>query len=592
VSGREERGAGDGAGGTQEGAVLGLVANPPNKESTSEEFYFWVGRGRAVEKMQVVRTRSKIGGSDVTFYAQVLEVYRQSRQKDPGDAEARHDGDAAFRPPFAVEGFNYARARILRTEPPVLTPPVEESKVFLGDAGAARTAYGADRVGDPLPVGLIRNGGSALAGPGLIDLDYLLGKNGGHLNVNGIAGLGTKSSLLLHVNYLLLRHAAEVRRRYGGKDNRLQVVPIVFNVKNYDLFHIDRWNRHYEAAKHAADWHALGVDKPEPFRGVKFYAPQQRNLDIPANVGRDDTKVEAYSWSLGDLIEQGLFRYLFAEEDVNDPNFGGLVNDLEEKLTDDGGMTPKLRDGDPRTLKGLVDWFKGNHNSQFGDHHPATRGKFLRRLRKLVQEGDGVLRRDQQEGKPLVMPEGETDGPLVIDLYALAGQPALQRFVVAAVFHQLVERRSGQVTKGLRYLVTLDELNRFAPKNRRDPITEKIEQVAAEMRSQGILLLGAQQQASLVSPRVIENAGIRAVGASGALEMGAEVWRFLSDTARRKAAQLLAEEKLLIQPSFREPMLVKIPFPPWALNGEDAGEPVEAPAAGSAGCRVPEEAFA
>ena len=33
---------------------------------------------------------------------------------------------------------------------------------------------------------------------------------------------------------------------------------------------------------------------------------------------------------------------------------------------------------------------------------------------------------------------------------------------------------------------------------------------------------------------------------------------------------LLPEEKLLIQDSFREPLLVKIPFPPWALRGAEA----------------------
>ena len=31
---------------------LGKVAAPPNKESTSEFFYFWVERGRLVERTQ------------------------------------------------------------------------------------------------------------------------------------------------------------------------------------------------------------------------------------------------------------------------------------------------------------------------------------------------------------------------------------------------------------------------------------------------------------------------------------------------------------------------------------------------------------
>jgi len=40
---------------------------------------------------------------------------------------------------------------------------------------------------------------------------------------------------------------------------------------------------------------------------------------------------------------------------------------------------------------------------------------------------------------------------------------------------------------------------------------------------------------------------------------------------------LLPEEKLLIQDSFREPMLVKIPFPPWALREAEAEHDLSAP---------------
>lgn len=102
-----------------------------------------------------------------------------------------------------------------------------------------------------------------------------------------------------------------------------------------------------------------------------------------------------------------------------------------------------------------------------------------------------------------------------------------------------------------------------------------------------MILLGAQQQASLVKPRVIENAAVRAVGRSGTLELGAEVWKFLGPSARSSAAQLLPEEKLLYQPSFREPMLAKIPFPPFALSENDAAQP-EPPAAATRFARAVE----
>jgi DNA helicase HerA-like ATPase len=197
--------------------------------------------------------------------------------------------------------------------------------------------------------------------------------------------------------------------------------------------------------------------------------------------------------------------------------------------------------------------------------------KFQRRLFKVVHEGDGVLRREDPAGSPLSLRARETQNPRVIDLSALATTPAMQRFVVAAIFRQLVdERTGGRAVRNLKYLVMLDELNRFAPRNQRDPITQLIETVAAEMRSQGIILLGAQQQASLVSTRVFENAGIKALGRSGSMEMNREIWRFLGESARRKAAVLDKTEKLLVQDSFREPMLVKVPMPPWALNRDEA----------------------
>jgi uncharacterized protein len=104
----------------------------------------------------------------------------------------------------------------------------------------------------------------------------------------------------------------------------------------------------------------------------------------------------------------------------------------------------------------------------------------------------------------------------------------------------------------------------------RDPITQLIEMVAAEMRSQGIILLGAQQQASKVSEKVIENSAIQALGKTGSLELGTPVWRFLSDSARRKAEGLPLDEKLVIQDNFREPMHLKVPFPVWAMNPHEA----------------------
>lgn len=577
--------------------VIGKVASPPRLEASSEVFHFWAAQDVLVEKTQIVRTDSTIGEKSVRFYAVVQEVFRQSRQADMGEEYDRHDGDVDYTPPYDSAGFCYAKAGILRTDPPVLAPPVEGSRVVLGGEEEAAVAYGADEIEarDRLALGLVKNGGSRLAGPGCVDLGYLLGINGGHLNVTGVAGRGAKSSFLLHVNYLLLRKARREALERPGDVRRLRVVPIVLNVKGFDLFHIDRPNRHFKPGEHAAYWRQLGIDDPAPFANVTFLAPQLPGQTVPRDTGRPRADVSGYSWSLSDVIERRLLTYLFAEEDVRDPNSGTLVLDLENWLTDERRdhqhrLRWKLRDDprDPRPqtfaelLARVRGWAATPAQAPLQGHHAATWRKVYRRLLKLVYEGDGVLRREDRVGAPLSLTAHDTTDPAVVDLSSLAAVPSLQRFVVATLLRQLVEDRTGSAAQpGLVYLVTLDELNRFAPRGGRDPITRLVEHVAAEMRSQGIILLGAQQQASLVSPRVIENAGIRALGKTGPVELAEQVWRSLGESARRKASTLLPDEKLLIQDSFREPMLVHVPFPPWALRADDAADGPADAAAGS-----------
>ena len=568
--------------------ILGRVAAPPEHESTSGVFYFWVDRSQSVERTQIVVTKSTVGTRAVSFVGIVQEVYRRSRQKDIGEEAARFDGRSKEQPPFESEGVTFAEVAILRTDPVAHTPPTEESAVHLASPEEAAKGYGVDRMGQRLDIGLLRNGGGdQFAGTAAIDLDFLLGKNGGHLNVNGIAGLGTKSTLLLSMNWLLLREAAKQKLARPGDTKRLQLVPVIFNVKNSDLFFIDRWNSEFkkDEAQNRKDWRDMDVADPKPFAKPEFFAPQARNLTTPMQTGGRIADVKPYSWSLSDIIEGGLFKYLFAGDDLNSANLGGLVSEVEEWLTSGPPDAPKLRttDNAPQTFEAMIEWFREIKNQDreaarkglFGEFVLATKASFFRRLKYIVAEGNGVLRRDEPKGNPLKIPETGIDDPLVIDLNGLHRTPSLQRFVVAAVFHQIMATQSQKQVIGLKYLITLDELNRFAPKDSSDAITEQLETVAAEGRSQGVILFGAQQQASLVKPRVIENSALRAIGRSGTLELGHDVWKFLGPSTRNAASQLLPAEKLLYQPSFREPMLAKIPFPPFALSENDA-EPAEA----------------
>src|SRR5688572_1310302 len=75
--------------------LIGRVASPPNHESTTERFFFWVPPGTLVEKTHLVVTRSEIGGQKLTFYGVVEEVYRRSRQRNMDGEVDLYDGDLA-----------------------------------------------------------------------------------------------------------------------------------------------------------------------------------------------------------------------------------------------------------------------------------------------------------------------------------------------------------------------------------------------------------------------------------------------------------------------------------------------------------------
>jgi hypothetical protein len=155
---------------------------------------------------------------------------------------------------------------------------------------------------------------------------------------------------------------------------------------------------------------------------------------------------------------------------------------------------------------------------------------------------------------------------MVVDIEWLKDRH-LQRFVVAALLQQAIAQQTGtNLLPGMHYLFLLDELNRFAPKGKSDPITQLVETVAAELRSRGVILLGAQQQASLVSQRVVENAAIRVLGRTGGHELNQDTFSFLPKELREYVEQLGGGDKVVHQPSFREPMHIRVPRPPWAMS--------------------------
>lgn len=531
--------------------AIGRVAAPLRLEATPDEFSFWIRHGaKAIERNQFVSTESEIEGETIRFYGLIDQVKRTSRRMDILEEYDAADGDVMYEPEFKNEGLSFAHVQILRTEPEIETPPIERSVVWLGGEVEASIAYGFDDPTKPwMPVGLLKNGVNNFAGFGSIDLDYLLGENGGHLNVNGVAGVGTKTSFLLTLIRFLQKHAEQTLQT----NSKLFIVPIIFNVKGEDLMWIDKPNKRFDE-KHKADWKRLGIE-PKPFETVEFFEPD----GLPVH----GCSAKKYSWSLQDVLKEESLPFIFSEEDNLNENMVSLVREIVARITQDDGKT--LNGTLPENnWKGLLRWVK-DQSAQDTDktYGKGTWRAIYRRLFNVLEEGKDIFPSEKLDGNPLRVVRKATAAPQVIDINALP--VSLQRFVVGSVVNQVVAARkaANAVTK-LRYVLMLDELNRFAPKNARDEITRLLERVATEMRSQGVILLGAQQMASQVSTKVIEMSSIRVLGRTGAAELTDKIWASWEKTAREKGKKLLPEEKLVMQPTFRQPMLVKVPMNPWA----------------------------
>lgn len=591
---------------------VGRIGCPPGQEANVDEFYFWVAPGQLVEQTQIVRVPTVMGGTEVELFGVVEQVYRRSTISSMHMELAAHDGDPVTDDlVLDRDGVTYAKARVVNAFPPKLAPPVEGSTVFsCGQRDAERAyemdAYAAER---GIAVGLIRNGGDSTAGRAFLDEDFLLGAQSGHLNVNGAAGSGTKSSFLTMATYQTINGVKARAAGMTGTGKAPRIKAIIFNVKGFDLFWLDRWSTKF-TQDDLAVWQEMGVQSPDIFRSIAYYAPemsQRSGNPLPISTERPGD-VRPYSWSLKDIIDFGLFDLLFSDETRANDNLVTLINFLHHRLSVTrtkalaleerlGEATPahlqarrQLTDAQERgfnsknelgvvTFQHLLDYIESKAQPQdkeldddsLRSMSNSTIQALWRRLARVVGPNSGLLRREDNDGSPLALATMQED-VAVIDIQSIH-DAHLQRFVIATVLNQLVQWRSGpHAARNETFLVVIDELNRYAPRGASDAITKLFEYVASQMRSRGIILFGAQQQGSRVSEVVIENSQTRVLGRSGGQELADSIWRGFSEGDRKLALRLGPDEKVIVAPNFREALHVKVPRPPWAMRPEESTE--------------------
>lgn len=550
----------DGATSTPVGRVLGSDPAHPLE--------FWVGvdEENYLQLDDIIAVSTYIPNDDepVTVYGIVDEV----RSRFEGD---RFDSDV-FR---VAEGIlpigisNAAHVRVTRNAREIYVAPKPGDLAYRAVGEALAKALYFDGMRHTFKMGLSRQGDPLLG-----NLDFLDGTRGAHMNISGISGVATKTTYAVFLLHSLFNSDALDRL---GPNSRA----IIFNVKGEDLLHLDKENVEVQDPLDEdtnKKYQALNLPM-SPFRDVAFWAPVYDGVGppVPDVASRDKNEVTAFFWSIRRFCEEELLPFLFAEADreTGQLQFAITVATNYLKRLTRQSTAPKgagwIRIDQTRitSLEDLIDFIDERSADIFDERTriaTATVHAFIRRLRAAGRAADCLVRKTdstEEEDEHLLT----WDNKQVNVIHVGGLHDTAMRFVVGVTLKRLMEAKQNR--RDPVVFVVLDELNKYAPRERWSPIKEIVLDIAERGRSLGLILIGAQQTASEVERRVVANASFRVVGRLDVSEAQRTEYGFLSGPARDRASILKPGSMFVLQPEIPVPLLVEFPKPAWATRKDE-----------------------
>lgn len=539
----------------QDKQIVGRILG--TEDSTPLEFWVGLGPGRYLQLDDVIATdRTPPGGESVRIYGVVSQI------------TARHEGARFGSDVFLIEDgvlpgevFEAAQITATRVEPEVFVPPLPGAPVRRAEGKERDEALFFDGMEKRLPAGLTRDGE-----PIYINLEFLDGTRGAHVNISGISGVATKTTYATFLLYSLFNSGVL------GSD-ALNTKALIFNVKGEDLMFLDH-NNIQLSEDDRQRYRQLGLE-PGPFPSASFYAPPRiGDPNASPDVSNRTHGVDSFFWTLEDFCKQELLPFLFADVEDERQHYTMVVHNVAAKLKEatpigEGGVS--IEGEEVRTFRDLVSLIERNVQEITEWSGPVigagTINAFVRRLHGAVRPLERLIRGDIPNAqKHKVELNAQVN---VVDIHNLPDRA--KRFVVGVVVRKAFEEkeRSGQA-RPLWFLV-LDELNKYAPREGTSPIKEILLDVAERGRSLGIILLGAQQTASQVEERVVGQSAIRVVGRLDPAEAERGQYGFLRGPSRERSTILKPGSMMVTQPEIPVPLTLEFPFPAWASRPSEAG---------------------
>jgi uncharacterized protein len=538
--------------------VVGRVIG--TEHATPLEFWVGVGEGSYLQLDDVVVVdRALPDGQRL----RISGVVSQVRARHEG---ARMDSDVFLVADGVLPAQVSEAAQVLATrfEPEIFVPPLPGEEVRKAVGGDRDEALLFSQMRNRLPAGLSRDDE-----PFFLNLEFLDGTRGAHVNISGVSGVATKTSYATFLLYSVFNSGVL------GAD-AANTKALIFNVKGEDLLFLDHANTALDDDQ-PCRYEALGLPTGA-FGSVALFAPPVRDdPNASPDVASRQRDVTSFFWTLEQFCKEELLPFLFADAEDDRQQYTMVVHNVTAKLlrhaepVGDGGVSI---DGQVvRTFDDLVELIEDKVDldgpDQWGGRAigAGTINAFLRRLHGARRYLRHLVRADvaRTETHQVALDRAQVT---VVDLHNLNDRA--KRFVVGVVLRRAFDRkeRSGQA-RPLQFVV-LDELNKYAPREGSSPIKEILLDVAERGRSLGIILIGAQQTASEVERRIVANSSIRVVGRLDSAEAARGEYGFLPPVQRQRATIVKPGTMLVSQPELPVPLVVQFPFPAWATRSSEA----------------------
>jgi hypothetical protein len=563
---------------TQPGNAIGRVFATESNPNTPDTFNFWthmnspVGIGTIVKITVSQPSARNFGNKQAEQWDTYGIVVEAKGYTDL--ASALHDYIGADQDPMLADQSPTRRpeirafkAAVLRMEPEEPLQPVPVGPVYLADDEAVLTSLRMDEYVNKargIPIGVYVKGG--MNSPIYLDHEFLLGPEAAHLNITGVSGLATKTSL---VEFLL----KSIFTHYYPDDRDRGVAAVFFNVKGPDLLYLDLppVDSGVLTAEELEVYHKLGIP-PKPFEHVEYYAPYKAdgyNLNTLRTHPDLMENVHPLQWGLREIFEHT--EVLLNRDDV-DAKADAVLSLIEEKV---------VRKRDPNYTLGvtvtdfqrLETWFSRvieememDGKKEWHSHHIATLYKVRNRLMNITTRCKGLVANNDATSD---LPWGKfkKNHIYVVDVANL--EPLAQDLVFTRIVSKVRELLEKAALGVERVVIFVDELNKYASADGGDTYLKRtLLDISERGRYLGEVLFSAQQFRSQVHKRIVGNCATGLYGRMDMDELATPGYSTLSAAVKTKLATLPKGELMVRHPHFTQPVFLRFPRPS-VMRGQD-----------------------